>query len=233
MRHVAYARTAGLAYLAIFILAIGANFAVLEGLRVPGDAPATLANIQANEAVFGAAIAALFAVLFADLVVAWALFMLFRPLAPGLTGLTVLFRVAYTIAHIPFVVLLVIALQIATSQTALLTAPEATVYELLSAHAAGFTYTLLFFGAHLVLLAVLALKTRGLPTVLAVLVGLAGLGYLADGFGRLLLPELFETLPWLSFAIVIGPALLGEGLLMLYLIIRGVDARRWPSRRNR
>ena len=228
MTPVVYARIAGLAYLAIFILAIGANFGVLEGLRVPGDAAATLANIQSGETAFRVAIAALFAVLFADLIVAWALYALFQPLAPRLTGLTMLFRVAYTLSHIPFVILLVIALRAATSET-MFTAPDAAAHELLRAHGIGFTYTLLFFGVHLVLLGFLALKTRGLPVVLGGLVALAGLGYLLDGFGGLLLPDLFGASPILGLIIVIAPALVGEGLLTLYLLIRGVDARRWAA----
>lgn len=230
MNPVVYARIAGLAYLAIFVLAIAANFAVLEGLLVRGDAEATFANIMANETAFRVAIAALFVVLFADLVVAWALYELFRPLAPRLTGLTMLFRVAYTVSHIPFVVLLVIALRAATSDTTVFAAPELAAYELIRAHSAGFTYTLLFFGVHLVLLGALVLKTRGLPVILGGLITLAGLGYLVDGFGGLLLPELSSAFPMVSVIIVIVPALLGEGLLTLYLLIRAVDARRWQPK---
>lgn len=229
MNPVVYARIAGLAYLAIFILAIGANFGVLEGLLVRGDAAATLANIVANETGLRIAIAALFLVLFADLVVAWALFVLFSPLAPKLTGLTMLFRVVYTIAHIPFVILLVIALRAATSQPSVLESPEVVAYELIRAHGAGFTYTLLFFGVHLMLLGILAFKTRVFPRVLAGLVALAGVGYLLDGFGILLVPDLFAAVPLLGVFIVIVPALVGEGLLTLYLLIRGVDARRWSG----
>lgn len=228
MNPVVYARIAGLAYLAIFVLAIGANFAVLESLVVAGDAEQTLANIVANETAFRAAIAALFIVLFADLVVAWAFFVMFTPLAPALTRLTVLFRIAYTIAHAPFVVSLVLALRAATSEASVMADPAASAYGYLIAHSAGFTYTLVFFGVHLILLAGLALKTRGLPAIIAVLVALAGLGYLLDGFGRLLTSELFTAMPMLSLLIVVPPALLGEGLLTLYLLIRGVDARRWP-----
>ncbi|MEQ8403521.1 MAG: DUF4386 domain-containing protein [Oceanicaulis sp.] len=229
MNPVLYARIAGAAYLAIFVLAIGANFGVLSGLLEPGDAAASLANIRAQETAFRAAIAALFVVLFADLIVSWALFVLFRPLAPRLTGLTMLFRVAYTLSHIPFVILLIIALGAATSDTTLFQNPGGAAYELIKAHDAGFTYTLLFFGVHLVLLGVLAVKTRGLPLVLAGLIALAGLGYLVDGFGGLLLPDLFAAVPMISLIVVIAPALLGEGLLTVYLLVRGVDARRWSG----
>ncbi|MCB0561185.1 MAG: DUF4386 family protein, partial [Phaeodactylibacter sp.] len=40
------ARTAGLGYLIIFITGFFANFFVLEGLVVDGDAAATFANIE-------------------------------------------------------------------------------------------------------------------------------------------------------------------------------------------
>ena len=58
---------------------------------------------------------------------------------------------------------------------------------------------------------------------------LAGLGYLLDGFGRLLAPDLFAAIPMRGLIFVIAPALLGEGLLTLYLLVRGVDARRWSG----
>lgn len=229
MNPVFYARIAGFAYLVIFILAIGANFGVLANLVVSGDAPATLANIQAHETAFRAAIAAMFVVLFADLVVAWAFYVMFSPLAPALTGLTMLFRVAYTIAHIPMILNLLYALRAATSETSVTADPAIAAYNFILAQDVGFSYTLLFFGVHLVLLGVLAVKTKGLPVIIAGLVGLAGLGYLLDGFGRLLLPDVYAGVSMLGFIIVIAPALLGEGLLTLYLLIRGVDARRWPS----
>lgn len=229
MKAAHYARIAGLAYLAIFVLAIAANFAVLEGLLVRGDAEATRANIVANETGLRIAIAALFVVLFADLVVTWALYCLFGSLAPRLAGLTMLFRLAYTISHIPFVVLLVIALRAATSDATQFASPDVAAYQLIRAHGAGFTYTLLFFGVHLLLLAALALKTRALPVILGGLIALAGLGYLFDGFGSLLLPDLFSAFPIATAALVIVPALLGEGLLMLYLLIRGVDTRHWSA----
>ena len=105
--------------------------------------------------------------------------------------------------------------------------PAASAYGYLVVHSVGFTYTLVFFGVHLILLGGLAMKTRGLPAIIAALVALAGLGYLLDGFGRLLAPDLFNAMPMLSLIIVVPPALLGEGLLTLYLLIRGVDARWW------
>lgn len=52
------ARISGLAYLAIFVLAILANFLVLGPLGVKNDAAATAAQIAAAEQAFRAAVAA-------------------------------------------------------------------------------------------------------------------------------------------------------------------------------
>lgn len=229
MNPVPYARIAGLAYVLIFALAIAANFGVLSALRETGDPQSTLQNVLANEAGLRFAIAGLFLVLFADLVVAWAFWIVFTPLNRALTGLTVLFRVAYTVAHIPVILTLVFALRAATWESSAITDRAATVYELLVAHDVGFTFTLLFFGIHLVLLGALGFVTRGLPMLISLLVGLAGLGYLFDGFSGLVAPELRAAFPSAGLFLVILPALIGEGLLMLYLIIRGVDRRHWPD----
>jgi hypothetical protein len=46
---------AGIGYLIIFVLAIFANFFVVEGLVVPGDATATVDNITGSEGCSAAA----------------------------------------------------------------------------------------------------------------------------------------------------------------------------------
>lgn len=226
----AYARAAGAGYLVIFILAIAANFGVLEGLSVPGDAEQTLANIQAQEGALRWAIGAFFVVLAADVVVGWALYQVFAPARPGLALLTFIFRLVYTVSHIGVVLLLVGALRVATAELAF---PEegmraVLASELLRGHGAGFTLTLAFFGVHLILLACLIWATGMLPRWLGVLVALAGAGYVIDAAGWLLFPELRSAHLDIMLFIVIVPALVGEGLLMIWLLLRGVRPARPP-----
>lgn len=227
MNPVMYARIAGFAYALIFALAISANFGVLSGLRETGDPQATFQNLLNNETGLRLAIAALFLVMFADLVVSWALWVVFSPLNRALTGLTLLFRVAYTIAHIVVILTLVFALRAATWEFSAVADRPIFAYEFLVAHDVGFTFTLLFFGVHLILLGALGIATRGLPRIVSVLVGLAGLGYVIDGFMSLIAPDLRAAIPQAALFIVVLPALIGEGVLTLYLLIRGVDRRRW------
>jgi hypothetical protein len=89
------ARVAGIAILAIAILAFFANFFVLNALIVSGDAATTAANIMASEGLFRIGIASLLVVVVLDMVAAWALYIFFKPVNPSLALLTAWFRVVY------------------------------------------------------------------------------------------------------------------------------------------
>ena len=73
---------AGVGLLLMAVLAPLAHFGVLENLVVPGDAATTVGNIVADEGLFRLAIAALLVVTFLDIVVAWALYVLFKRSSP-------------------------------------------------------------------------------------------------------------------------------------------------------
>ncbi len=220
---------AGLAYLGIFVLAILANGVILEGFTVRGDAAASAARIADDQGLFRLGIAALLVVLMLDIVAGWGLYLLLRPVDAALALLSLMFRFAYTVAHIGVVLFLVHALRIAGEGLAFAEVSaalaDAVGYFFLRAHGAGFTVTLIFFGAHLVLLGALLWRGDVLPRWLGALVALAGLGYLADGFLWVLFPA-YATLPFaVSALIVVLPALVGEGALCVSLIWRGL---RWP-----
>ena len=72
---------AGVGYLVIFVLAIFANFFVVNGLVESGDAAATARNIVDSEGLFRAGLVAFAIVFVIDVIVAWALFILFRNLS--------------------------------------------------------------------------------------------------------------------------------------------------------
>jgi hypothetical protein len=223
------ARLAGLGYLIIFVLALGANFAVLEPLRAAGDASATADNIAAAEPIYRAAVAAFMAVLIADLIVGWALFVVLSPAAPHFALLVLMFRAAYTIAHAGVVLNLLSALSFAT-------APELTAtndaplmaHHFLASHSLGFTVTLIFFGAHLVLLGALIARAGYMPRVIGWLVCLAGLAYLADGFATILLGGYGANADIVTPAIIVA-AIVGEAALMVWLLVWGVNTKRFPA----
>jgi hypothetical protein len=69
---------AGFGYLAIFVLAIFANFFVLECLVEQDDAAATANNIAGSETLFRFALVAFLVVFLLDILISWALYVFFR-----------------------------------------------------------------------------------------------------------------------------------------------------------
>ncbi|MBT7430075.1 MAG: DUF4386 domain-containing protein, partial [Ilumatobacter sp.] len=72
------AQIAGAGYVLLFVLGIFANFFVREGLIVNGDAQATAANIVESEGLFRLGLVSFLVVFVLDVIVAWALYIVFR-----------------------------------------------------------------------------------------------------------------------------------------------------------
>jgi len=83
----------------------------------------------------------------------------------------------------------------------------------------GYGIALVPFGVHCLLIGRLIFKSIFLPRILGVLIALAGLGYLT-----FLWPPFGSHL---FFPYIVIPGVLGEGSLTLWLIVIGVNARRW------
>jgi hypothetical protein len=75
-----------------------------------------------------------------------------------------------------------------------------------------------FFGLHCLLVGYLIFRSTFLPRILGVLMVFAGLGWLT-----FLWPPLARDLAPYNLM----PGMIGEGLLILWLLIFGVDEQRW------
>jgi hypothetical protein len=84
----------------------------------------------------------------------------------------------------------------------------------------GILLALVFWGLWLLPLGVLVFKSGFLPRVLGVLLIIAGTGYVIDSGSQLLSLQL-ATISQFTFV--------GEVLLTLWLLIRGVDVERWEA----
>ena len=208
---------AGLGLLIMTISAIFANFIVLESLIVPGDAAITANNIIASEGLFRSGICSFIIVIIMDVVVAWALYVLLKPVNKSLSLLAALFRLVYAAIFGIALVNLFSVLQL-LSGADYLTAFEpnqlhAQVMLFLKAFSYGWTIGLIFFGIHLFILGYLIFKSDYIPKILGVLVIIAGLGYIIDSFVIFLLPNYDVTIAMFTF--------IGELLFMLWLLFKG------------
>jgi uncharacterized protein DUF4386 len=89
----------------------------------------------------------------------------------------------------------------------------------------GYGVALIPFGLHCVLTGYLIVRSTFLPRILGMLMVLAGLGYLI-----FLWPPLGDRL---FFPYIVVPGVLGEGSLTLWLLVMGVNNRRWREQDGR
>ena len=85
----------GLGLLLMAILAPIAQFGILQGMIVDGDAETTAHNIAASQGSFTFAVAAFLLVAVLDVVVALALYVVFKPVNRPMSSLAALLRIVY------------------------------------------------------------------------------------------------------------------------------------------
>jgi hypothetical protein len=205
---------AGTALLAMAILAGFGNVFVVERLVVPGDATQTTANLRGAAGLFRAGVASLLAVVVLDVVVARSLYTVFEPANRRLSRLAAWFRLAYAGVFAVAVGHLLTAIETATGASAL--APrqrQLRVLQEVTAFSDVWTVALVVFACHLLVLAALLYDASYTPDYLAVLVAVAGLGYLADGLGAVLVAGYSYEVATVTFV--------GEVVLLVWLLVRG------------
>lgn len=206
----------GLGLLIIALLSPFAFYGVIKTMIVPADAVATVTNLVASEGLYRAAIAALLVVVMLDVVVAWALYVLMRPVNETLAQLVAWLRVVYAAVFAIAIANLLDALHLVTGPVDAATQSSGQLAIQAAASIDSFTNVwdlgLAVFGLHLAGLGILLFRSAYAPRLLGVLVGLAGVGYLGDSFGKILVPNYALTISIVTFV--------GEALLMLWLLWR-------------
>ncbi len=194
------ALTAGGSYLIIFVAAIFANFYMLEALST--DPLGTVE--QQPMAVRVGTLAFLITVVF-DVVVAWALYELYR--SHALSGLSTLFRMM----HAAIMGVAVFALP----EVLALTTAEEILHQVTRFNTI-WLIGLFFFGIHLVLLARILCK----PKWIAIFLALAGVMYMVDTAAHFLLPD-YDAYADVFLAAVAVPSIVGEMSLAVWLLRKG------------
>ncbi len=219
-----YAIVAGIGYVALFILAIFANFFVREGLIVGGDATQTAANIVGSEGLFRLGLVSFLAIFLIDVVVAWALYVLFKKANESLSLVTAWFRIVYTVFLGVAVIFFFQALQLLDRAEFLtvFSAEQLNAQALVALDTFNSTWLvgLAAFGAHLILLGVLVIRSGWTTRILGYVLIVAGLAYVADTVAHSLLANYvdYETV---FLGIVAVPSVLAEGWFGLWLLVRG------------
>ena len=219
------ARVAGILYLIIIIAGIWAFFFVRSNLIVPGDAMATANKVLASEGLFRASIAADLVMIMSDVALAVAFYVLLKPVSRSLSLLAAFFRLAQAANLGSNALNLFFGLQLLKGAGDVAAFSADQLHDLalffFNAHGVGYTISLIFFGFSILILGYLISKSGYLPRILGILLIIASLGYLLDGFANVLLINYADYADLLG-TVVFGPALIAELALALWLLIKGV-----------
>lgn len=209
-----------IAGIGLLIMAIAAPFAelyVMPKLVVPYMTLETAANIQAHESLFTAAIYAYFLTFICDLVVAWALYILFKPINEHLSLLTAIFRWVYTVIAIMALMNLITALGLLTTPKYLTIFEKDQLYAQAMISIRAFKnhwyFGIILFAMHLFLLGYMAIKSGYIPKIIGILLIISGAGYLLSSLRPYFFPSISIDFAMYTF--------FGELVFMLWLLIKG------------
>jgi hypothetical protein len=206
---------AGLAYLLNPVTY--AEFRIYPKLVIPGQIDQTIANVLAHQGLFVTAIFCYLVNFIGDVVIAWALYFLLLPINRAVSLLAAWFRLIYTAVG------LVATFNLVTVYR-MLTTPEymglfgkaqlhAEVALLLHWFRYSWSFSLVIFGIHLLLIGSLIYGSTYIPKILGVLLVINGLGWVVNGLQPYLWPNANLGFLFITF--------FGELVFMLWLLIMG------------
>ena len=208
---------AGIGLLVMAILAPIANFSILHRLIVPDDAGKTFTNIAASLGQFRLGITLFLAIAILDIIVAWALYVFLKHVSMSVSLLAAWFRIIYAamLGVVSIYLINVIQLISGAGYLSAFGPDQLHAQVMLSVNnfTQGWNFAMTIFGIHLLLLGYLLFKASYMKKILGILVIIAGLGYVADGIGKVLTSNYTVTISAFTF--------IGEVVLIFWLLIAG------------
>ncbi len=191
-----------------------ASFRALPTLFDPNDAAPTSQNILAHRGLFVAALFAFLLNFLGDVVAAWGLYWLLRPVSASVSMLAAWVRVVFAAMGLAAVLELATAYRLLTKPSFLTALGrdrlDAQVQVAVGGFGVQFAFALIVFGVYLVVLAWLVYRSGYVPRWLGVVLAADGAGWIAVEAGRYVLPA--TKLGFLSFTS------LGEVVLLAWLV---------------
>ena len=219
------ARVAGCLYLMLFPLGIFGIIYIPSSLIVLGDAATTASNIMANELLYRLSIVTALTLQIVYIFLALALYKLLNPVDKNNAVLMViLVLVAAPIAMLNELNHVAVLLVLSGSDfltTFSMDQVQASVPLFLNLHEHGVFIAQIFWGLWLFPMGYLIFKSNFLPKALGILMIIGGFGYLVDSFVYFIFPDFDVTVSEFTF--------LGELLLPLWLMFKGVNHEQWEK----
>ena len=203
----------GVALLLIAVLAGAGYFGALAPLITAGDAARTASDIAGSEPQFRLGVLCMVLAAVLDVVVAAVLLAMLEPVNRMVAITAAWFRIAYSAVFL-------VAITQLTIVPTLLGDPRSAMNAIESYNIIWRT-GLILFAIHLFLVGYLGFRSGFMPKVLAALIAIAGIGYLVDGFGTVLVADYTPTISTFTF--------IGEVALIGWLMWKGSRKHRAAS----
>ena len=224
------ARIAGGLYL---LVVIGGGFAIgyVDGvIIVPGDAAATVHNISSHEQLYRFGLVAHMAILPLNILLAVIFYELFTVVSRRLALLVVFFTLVATADEAANLLNQFAPLNLLNGSpyTSALSAAQlqALAYLPVDMTATSYEIQQVIFAGYLLAAGFLVFRSTFLPRTVGVLLAIAGLSYLFYSFAAFISPGFANHLvPYIQI-----PSGVGEISFCLWLLIAGVNPRRWNER---
>jgi Domain of unknown function (DUF4386) len=220
------ARMAGVLWLLCIVTSVG-SFLAASPLIVAKDAAATAANILASESLFRLGFAADLISGVSYLGVTVFLYYVLKPVSRSLSLLGAFFGLAgIAIGGAAWVIHLTPLLLLHGDQylTAFTTGQlQAMALTALKLQVQVFGIGIVFFGIQCISIGYLVARSTFLPRTLGILLAIGGTSYVISSFANFLTPSFGPHL----MAFILPVALIGEGSLTGWLLVKGVNVQRW------
>jgi hypothetical protein len=204
-----------------------AELSLYPRVVIPNNVGQTVHNIEGMGGLFAAAILCYLINFILDFIAAWALYFLLKPVNNALSLLMAGLRVLYTVLGLYGVLQLALAYRLVHGpyySTAFgVSQLQAQVQVLIDSFRYGWTFSLVIFGIHLVLLGYLIYRSGYIPKLLGILLAFLGFGWMATELRPYLYPA--ANLDWF-FTVGFAELLFPLWLLIMGWRIRDPDLNR-------
>lgn len=225
------AKFAGVGYLALFVLAIFANFFVRTGLVAVDDAATTFANIANSEGLFRAGLVSFLAIFILDVAIAWALYVVFNTVNRQWSLAAAWFRIVYTVFLGVAAIFFFVVLQLVGGSEYLASFTQAQLEAQTMLALDAFNYTWLIglaaFGFHLIVIGFMMRKSAIAPRGLAWVLTIAGAAYIIDTTAYATLSN-YADFADVLLAMVALPSVVGELWFAFWLLSKGRKTAKAP-----
>ncbi|MDH5729373.1 MAG: DUF4386 domain-containing protein [Gammaproteobacteria bacterium] len=214
------ARLAGFLYVLLVPLGVFGILYVPNALIVSGDAATTISNILSNENMYRLSIVSALLTQIVNLFVVVYLYILLKPVNKNHAAMMLIFiLVAVPIAMFNELNRIAVLFLLNDSITLARDQVHSLVTLLLDIHQQCIHLVGIFWGLWLLPMGYLVYQSNFIPKFIGIFLIIGGIAYVIDFFTALLFPNFTLFASDYTF--------LGEVLMMLWLLIKGIDEKQW------